>query len=62
MVIYIQPLEACHLQMIRSKGLSHFMRLRSSENFVQSGWLTSALAEMVPFLVDYSTLPMVIVT
>lgn len=38
-VIYIQPLEACHLQMILAKGLSHFMRLRSSENFIQRGWL-----------------------
>lgn len=39
MVIYNQPLEACQLQMIQVEGLSHFMRLRSSENFIQRGWL-----------------------
>lgn len=38
-MIYVWPLEVCHLQMIRAKGLSHFMWLRSSENFIQRGCL-----------------------
>lgn len=60
-MIYIKPLEACHLKMIQSKGQSHFIWLRSSENFIQRGWLgVLHLLQRKSYssLVDYSVIPM----